>query len=135
MKAKRLHSQGFTLLEVLVAFLVLSTSLTVIMNIFSQSMRNQTVGTEKIEALILAESKMAEFTAGEIIVPGDQAGMSDAGYEWRVQIEPFEFPDQEPLTVYSSTPYRVSVTVFEGGREPAFVTLETVQLVRPEALK
>lgn len=120
-------SHGFSLLEVLVAFAVLTVTLGVLLQLFSLASRTAQVAGEQQKALLLAESKLVELAAGRTLQPGQDQGRFDDKYWWQTHIEVFDLrqmTDQEsPLT-----PYRLSVTV-GWGREQA-ISLSTLRLAR-----
>lgn len=126
--------RGFTLIEVLVAFIVLSMSLGVIMNILSLSMRTSRVANNHQHALLLAESKMAELVAEHELRVGRYDGQFEEPFEWNAEIESWEFPDQELGTVYTLTSYRVQITVSWGERNPQRLSLSTIHLVSESEL-
>lgn len=130
----RRYAGGFTLIEVLVAFIVLAMSLGVIMNIFSLSMRTTATAESKQYALLLAESKMDELTGEPEVSAGRSAGEFDDTYSWKARIEPWEFPDQDPVTVYPFTPYLVEVTVQWGESEAQELMISAIHLVSEDEL-
>lgn len=126
--------QGFTLLEVLVSFLLLSVSLTVIMNIFSASVHHQVTGAEYRKALQFAESRMAEVTSGQALRPGRDRGRIDDKYHWEVDIDDWQYPDYDPAIVNDLESLSVTVTVAWGNTKERQVRLQTVKLIRTEPL-
>ncbi|WP_261840864.1 type IV pilus modification PilV family protein [Aliamphritea ceti] len=125
---------GFTLLEVLVAFLLLSIALTLIMNIFSGSMHNQVTGAEYRKALQHAESRIADVTSETTLRPGRDQGWIDDKYRWEVEIEDWQYPDYDPAEPYELEPLSISVTVIWGDVKERQVRLHTVKLIRTEPL-
>ena len=125
----RRHCAGFTLIEVLVAFLVLSMSLGVIMSIFSVSMRINHTASNDQQALMFAESKLAELAATSELVIGRSDGEFNDTFRWEAVIEPWEFPDQEPATVYQFAPYVIEVTVIWGEQERERYQISSIYIV------
>ncbi|WP_116475455.1 type IV pilus modification PilV family protein [Zobellella maritima] len=120
-------ARGFSLLEVLVAFAVLTVTLGVLLQLFSLATRTAQVAGEQQMALLLAESKLVELAAGRTLQAGRDQGRFDDKYWWQTRIEPFDLhqmTDQDTPLV----PYRLSVTV-GWGREQA-LSLSTLRLVR-----
>jgi general secretion pathway protein I len=62
--------RGMTLIEVLVAFIVLSVTMAVILQIFSGGMRNARLAESYSRAVFLAESKMAAVGLERPLMPG-----------------------------------------------------------------
>ncbi|GGO80152.1 hypothetical protein GCM10011348_16220 [Marinobacterium nitratireducens] len=125
--SRRERQEGFTLLEVLVAFLILSLALGVILQIFSLAMRTTGSATAKQQALLLAESRMAELTSMQEIGSGRDEGRFDDRFSWVSHIERYEFPDQQVDFETFLVPYRIDVTV-EWDRNQE-LTLSTLRLV------
>ncbi len=128
------HCRGFSLIEVLVAFLVLSMALGVLLNINSLAMRSTRTAEAHQHALQLAESKLAELVAEPVLERGRQQGTFAGGYEWRTEVEEFAFPQASAATVYSVMPYRVAVTVTWGERAAQKIKLTSVRLVTEPSL-
>ena len=125
------HAQkGFTLLEVLVAFAVLTITLGVLLNIFSLAIRTTQTAQDQQKAVLLAESKLAELDAGFTLRPGVERGDFDERFEWETRVE--EFDSRALLDNQSQlTPYRLSVVV--SWNDNRRYDLTTLRLVRTEA--
>lgn len=78
--------RGMTLIEVLVAFVLLSMSLGVIFHIFAGGMRNARTSEGYSRAVFLAESKLAAVGAQYPLVPGEHQGQLESGLQWRLSI-------------------------------------------------
>ncbi len=129
---KRIDSaRGFTLLEVLVAFLILSLSMSVLMRIVSQSLNSLATAEHHQVALQLAESKLAEVLVGlDSRSRGQEQGQLERGYRWQSEIEPYEFANQEAGERYSITPWLIRVSVSWGRRPAERVSLSTIRLLQ-----
>ncbi|VXB08274.1 conserved hypothetical protein [Pseudomonas sp. 8AS] len=124
-------SRGFTLLEVLVAFLILSLSMSVLMRIVSQSLAALDAADHHQVALQLAESKLADVLIHlDGSSEGKDEGRLDSRYDWESEIEPYQFDNQEPGTHYSVTPLLIRVSVSWGTRPAERVSLSTIRLLR-----
>ncbi|AEY00185.1 general secretion pathway protein H [Oceanimonas sp. GK1] len=126
----RHNQKGFTLLEVLVAFAVLTVALGVLLTIFSLAIRTTQTALDQQKAVLLAESKLAELDAALTLRPGVERGTFDDRFAWETRIEEF---DSRPLLDNQSMllPYRLSVTV--SWSERRHYELTTLRLVRTEA--
>ncbi len=127
---RRRHHRGFTLIEVLVAFLVLALSLGVLMQIFSLAMRTTSTAGDYQRALLLAESLMAEISAEPVLTPGRRSGWIDERFQWRSRIESFETDfdpplQEEPIPV---VPYEIHIEV--AWSETQSVDLTTIRLAQ-----
>ena len=129
---KRIDSvRGFTLLEVLVAFLILSLSMSVLMRIVSQSLNSLAVAERHQSAVQLAESKLAEVLIGlDESGRGTQQGKLGRDFSWRSEVEPYEFENPEAGERYSINPWLVRVSVSWGQRPGEQVSLSTIRLLR-----
>ena len=56
MRARQRHQQGFSLIEILVAFMILAMSLTVIFRIFSSGTRNVALSEDYAQAVLVTEA-------------------------------------------------------------------------------
>ncbi|WP_375056550.1 prepilin-type N-terminal cleavage/methylation domain-containing protein [Zobellella sp. DQSA1] len=124
------RQSGFSLLEVLVAFAVLTVTLGVLLNIFSLAIRTTQAAQEQQKAMLLAESKLTELDAGSRLRPGREQGWFDDNYWWETRVEEFdsrELMDNDSMLV----PYRLSVIVGWGRNQQYDLT--TLRLVRLEA--
>lgn len=81
------NTKGFTLIEVLVAFSILSLTLAALFSLFSTSTRNTQVGDEYSYAVLLAESKLAELGITEPLRPGFTRGRFDGSFQWEMRVD------------------------------------------------
>lgn len=111
----RQHS-GFTLLEVLVAFVILAGVLGVVMRISAQAMDASLRAAERQQALMLARSQLDRVLARRELLPGSERGDFDlAGFHWELDVMPFTFPEQEnELLETIILPYRIDLRVYWG---------------------
>ncbi len=78
---------GFTLIEVLVAFSILSLTLATLFALLSSGARNTQTADEYSRALVLAESKMAELGISEPLRSGMNRGRFNDTYRWELQVD------------------------------------------------
>jgi general secretion pathway protein I len=84
------RSRGFTLLEVLLAFVVFALAFATVLEIVAASTRSTVRARDYSEAALLAQS-LAERIGTEIPVEaGSWNGESDNGIAWAVEISDFE---------------------------------------------
>ncbi|MGR6035691.1 MAG: type IV pilus modification PilV family protein [Candidatus Nitrosoglobus sp.] len=132
------REQGFSLLEVLVAFAILSISLGILLQIFSTGMEATTLSGEYTYATSLAESKLATIGVETPYIEGVEEGKFDRKYTWRTSIFPYEElnNNEEKLGEGFNDPinrpaflYRVKVEVFwESTGKMRTIALETLRL-------
>lgn len=125
------RARGFTLLEVLIAFVILAVSMTVILQVFSSGMRGARLADAYTTATLLAKSVLAETGVETPLVEGEDGGEFDNGFKWRRLVTLYEdeaMPETLGLPVAA---YRVTVEVSwdDGARS---VGLETIRLRPPE---
>ena len=115
----RKHCQGMTLIEVLVAFIVLSLTMAVIMQIFSGGMRNARLADSYSRAVFLAESKMAAVGVERPLLIGEDSGQVAGEMHWRVLVAPVEDDATTNAQLMPVRLYQVRVTASWGddGRE------------------
>ncbi len=80
------RQRGFTLLEVLVAFIIAAIAIAALLQGAGGGLDNARVATHYEEALGRAQSRMALLSAN--LQPGDQQGDDGGGYLWRTSVQP-----------------------------------------------
>ena len=78
---------GFSLLEVLVAFSIFALSLGVIFQIYSKGSRSAILSDEYARAVMIAESKLASIGIDETYDLGEYTGTENNKYQWTTHIE------------------------------------------------
>ena len=129
---------GFSLLEVLVAFVILAVVGTVLSQLYSASLRNAGAAEEWSRAVLVAEGHLESAAATYPLKEGSNAGTDDGGrYSWTTKVEPYVAPDtsQDLLNASAQLPIsllRVSVNVSFPGATGAdrTIALSTIKLVR-----
>lgn len=123
----RSGERGFSLIEVLVSFVLLSMALTAILQIFSTNLRAVDVVRKQTRALILAESKLAELGNEIPLTTGDQAGESGT-FNWRLTVSPYIGEnDRDNRSDYEL--YDVAMTVsWEQGAGNSEIRLKTLRV-------
>jgi general secretion pathway protein I len=118
-----------TLIEVLVAFVVLSLTMAVIMQIFSGGLYNARLTHDYSRALFLAESKLAAVGVEHPLVTGEDGGQVDSDLQWRVVVTPYADGGEAEQLAMPVRLYEVRVRVgwSEGGQERR-VELATLRL-------
>lgn len=79
---------GFTLLETLVAMMILSVALVVIMQLFSGGLRSGRIAEDYNQAVFFAKEKMEEILLAKHFTESLNEGAFDQKYRWKAQIEP-----------------------------------------------
>ena len=117
----RSNCRGFSLLEVLVAFVILALSLGVLMRVFSVGLRSSDLAERYAYATLLAESKLAAAGIEGVLAEGATDGEAERGFRWQTVVSRFEDPDPSPAGGAALVElFRVDVVVTwagEGDRE------------------
>ena len=129
---RHLESQGgFSLLEVVVAFAILSLSLGVLLQIFSSAVNATALSGAYGAAVTLAEERLNTVGLEEIpLEVGTHAGELEDGFRWQVLIDYYEpgAVTWEP----TRQPYRVTSTVaWDTAAGTRQVSLSTLRLGEP----
>ena len=137
--------RGFSLLEVLVAFVILALILGVTMRIFSGGLRNASNVDEYQKAMLLAQSKLATIGIDTPLKTGQTFGEYESGHRWIVSIRPYWEPQMQitgqipqtgqPALIMPITLMLVEVQVQWGDIEkPRVANLATLRMVNGAAL-
>lgn len=123
--------QGFSLLETLVAFAILSLVLTVIFQIYASGSRSARLAHEYTQATIIAQSKLASAQTGDI---NTLSGVENGKYNWLLQQQAHDYSDVETGQYKQSfISYDISVTVdWKSAGKQRKVQLDTVRLANKE---
>ena len=84
------HGRGFTLIEILVAFIMLGLVGGLLLQVFQGNLRNVRASAEYGHAALLARSKMTELLVVNDLRPGTRSGDFGDGYRWELTLSPYE---------------------------------------------
>ena len=122
-------------MEILVAFVVLATSVAILYQTFSTGIRNVDAISGYSEAISLAESKLMALGLEKPLVEGDEAGETeDRRFKWAVSIKPYTPPDAspEPANAFFNANQLLRATVRinwdERGQQSRSIALSTVRM-------
>ena len=136
------RASGFSLLEVLVAFMILALVGTALFGLFGGALRTASTSEEWSRAMLAAQSHLVLAASATPLREGSDAGTDDDGrIAWQTAVAPYTIPDPNPdLERLSETLptrlYRVTVDVrYAGGdgRERT-ISLATVKIGPRSAL-
>ncbi|MBI5749414.1 MAG: prepilin-type N-terminal cleavage/methylation domain-containing protein [Nitrospinae bacterium] len=90
------HEWGFTLLEVMVAIVILGLGLTVVFELFSGGLKSVEISNDYSNAVILANKKMSELSLKEMLKAGKEEGdfPGEEKYKWEVEIIPYKVDEK-----------------------------------------
>ncbi len=126
-------------MEVLVALTILAISLGLILEIFSGGLRRVNTGGNNFRAMLQAEALMNDLGHNLPLRQGIQQGSTDQGYDWKIEINPYEPEVGEPEVgdVDVASPlgelYDISVRVsWQTGLREQEVTLNSLRYILGE---
>lgn len=146
------QQQGFSLLEVLVAFAILSLTLGALLQVFATGLRNTSLAEDYSLATLHAQSVLAILDSRESLSEGLEEGEIDATFSWRLRVMPWDdlnppeetqadlrgeqnearegVGDDEEFARGRVDPYQITVEVFweKAGRTRS-VVLNTLRLI------
>lgn len=131
------HAQrGFTLLEILIAFVVLATSVAVLYRTFSAGLQNVDAVAGYSEAISIAEAKLTGLGLEKVLEEGEESGATDdKRYNWQVAVKPYfpagAAPEQLGTPAGQQQLLRATVTVTwnERGTQKRTVELSTIRML------
>ncbi|MCZ6453370.1 MAG: type II secretion system protein [Alphaproteobacteria bacterium] len=123
------NNRGFTLIEIVVALLVLAIASTVIFEGFSVGFRNARTADDFTQAVLIAQAKLAPTGVSEPLSTGVTSGREQDKYAWTVTIDRAEVAPGDSATPNQLQPFFVAVDVVwsDGGTERT-VSLSTLRL-------
>ncbi len=125
-KPAELTSQGFTLIETLVAMMILSIAIVTIFQLFSGSLRAGKLSDNYTRAVFHAKEKMEEILISEKMAEGDFQGRFDDEFQWKAEIRRSD-------TLKDSSPpintFAIRVEVFwRESESPKTITVSTLKI-------
>ncbi len=131
--------QGFSLLEVLIAFSILALSLGILLKIFSGGVNTAMVAEEYTTAIQLAESLMTRVGADKPLLTGEESGIENDTYTWHITMSPYLFnPEQIDNDKLKLQVFQVHINISwamgQGQGQEREFDLTSIKLAPPKAL-
>lgn len=129
-RRRRASTSGFTLVEVLIAFVVAAIGLQLAFELFSTHTRLLDDGLHERRAVALAEAALARIGTETTLQAGTFTGRFDRDYNWHLVVVrlPNRSNDPHPLVV----PYDVTLTLsWSGWLSKRSLHLHTLKLAPP----
>ena len=128
------NQNGFTLIETLVAMMLLAISFVIIMQLFSGGLKSSRVTSDYIYGIFHAREKMEEILLSDNLIPGTVSGEFDDGYEWSatVFIPQLEEDDPTPRMPVVTADVSVDVWWHVGDQEKRFGLNTTAIVPKPK---
>ena len=128
------HQSGFSLIEVLVAFMILAMALTVIFRIFAGGLRNVSLSEDYARAELVAQSQMNMSGLDEPLREGSSSGEWGERFTWQRTIERYQpWSDQRKLNA-SVDAFEITVRVswrHSGGDSEIILSSVRLQPIDP----
>ncbi len=123
---------GFTLLEVLVAFVLLATTVTVILQLFSSNMRTLSVSEDYAASVVRLESKMREVLDMQELAENSWNETTTDGYRFDISVT--NAYDERTRDLPQKV-LEVSVTMhWRQGIKEKTMTLNTLKMIKEKAV-
>ncbi|HSX61132.1 MAG TPA: prepilin-type N-terminal cleavage/methylation domain-containing protein [Tahibacter sp.] len=115
------RQRGFSLIELVAAFVVFALGFGVLMGILSASIRNTRLAADYTQAALWAQSQLDIVGIGEKLEPGRKSGRFDDRFRWELDIQKYEPPPDanaapKPDGFQSIDMFRVDLEVLWGDR-------------------
>lgn len=125
------RQKGFSLLETLVSFTVLTLVITVIFQIYTNGTRSTMLSYEYTRAIVIAQSELAAFQLSH----SNLSGNADKRYQWEIEKEPTVFQDitstNEGNSSFLSYIIKITVSWVSAGKQRQ-VKLRSVRLTNKQ---
>jgi general secretion pathway protein I len=121
------RQHGFTLLETLVAMMILSIALVIIFQQFSGALNAGHISESYSRAVMHAREKMDELLLQETLSPESREGEFGDGYRWQYRIAPADI--DSPLDPEGPAFFSITVWVsWQQGRHTKQMDISTLAL-------
>lgn len=130
-----LSTTGFTLIEVVVAMAILGVGITLIIELFSGSLRLVRTSGEYTQAVNYARVKLEEVTVKPSMVEGTEEGEFDKTYRWQVDVKRMDLLPPRIETDFKPPVdlFQVKVHVlWKSGTKERSTVLETYRTIKLE---
>ena len=86
---------GFTIIEVLAAFVVFAVVIALLLQVFTGGLRDAQLTNEYAHAVMIAQSRLAVATTEERVIEGTRSG-KEGEFEWSVELTAYD--ERQELT-------------------------------------
>ena len=129
MNARRRQQDGFTLIEVVVAFAIFALAMGAIYESFAGAVRRSAQSDMRDQELMVAQSLLSKLRTSPVPWKAEDTGSLEGGWRWRTEVAPFEAAASE------RSPWRtfaVAVHVANEKNPGSEAVLRSVELARTE---
>ena len=120
------RQSGFTLLEVMVAFVIFALSVGALYESFAGSLRRSLKAEAEERAWLSAQSLLAEIRVRPAPWPAEEAGITGTGLDWKRSTSPYP-SNTDPKSPWQA--YRVVIEVQPHLKAAGTVVLRSIELV------
>jgi general secretion pathway protein I len=131
-RAASATSRGLSLIEVLVAFVILAMVMSVIMRINATSLRNHNVSAQYLKAVQIAQSRMVEMGVDRSTSYLNESGSESDGIRWEYVRQPYTEWEEARLQSLPMLPVEEKITLFwseETQASPRKISFSKVSLI------
>jgi len=122
------NQTGFTLIETLVAFMILAISLVVVMQLFSGGLKANKLSSDYLYGIFHAEEKMEELLLSDNTLEENLSGDFGDGYSWQASVDLIESEDETETTLPVSA-YDITLDVsWRNGTRDKHFKIKTIKL-------
>ncbi len=128
---RKTRQQGFSLLEILIAFSILALSIAILLKIFAGGVQTAAVAEDYTMAVQLAESLMVRAGVETPLQAGQILGRDNDKYNWQVVVTPYRFSPPDVDASKLTTEFfvvDVSVSWDDEGTNGRSLELSTLKL-------
>lgn len=127
----RERNRGFTLLEVLVAFVVLAVILTLVLRLAATISRASGLSADYAMATLQAENILAEAQYAQELPVGSTGGVSGGQWHWQRRVTPYHEADRvfDVNAAWQLVRIDIDVNWSRGGRDRS-MSMTTLRLMR-----
>lgn len=124
---RRRRADGFTLIEILLAFAIFAVAAGALFQSFSGGLRATEVGDRQAAAVLAARSLLERVGVDVPLAPGEQSGRTEDGMAWRIVVGPAALLDPQRAADSPVLPLILEVAVTPERGQPVILT--TMRLV------
>ena len=133
-RGSRAAQNGFTLLEVLVAMMILGVSLGAILQQFALASRAGAASSDATRATMHAREIIEELKLVRELGESTARGSFDDGFDWETSVQLYVYDEIEDESVFEDMRYETyllsAVVTWQYGNRSKQVVLETLRTVR-----
>jgi general secretion pathway protein I len=126
------RTAGFSLIEVLVALVIVGLAMTAIAGVFGNGLVGHRTASDAETALALAEERLALAAATATLRAGSDGGVFAGRFAWQTTVSRYEDRDDVKQAVQSNATlvlYRIAVDIaWRDGRRSRQLALSTLRL-------